>query len=161
MLQRTSWSLWDMRNSEVKQVNKDESKLVQYVQDRALRDTWRLCIQPSEANSIHTSDPIHKHTLLTWWLSDKEPLCQCKRYGFNPWVGKSPGERNGNPLQYSCLGDPMDRGACQATVHGVAKESDMTQRLNNTTYIHLYIYEMSTFCIKWHDASSLIYPRIF
>ena len=39
---------------------------------------------------------------------------------------ESPGERNGNPLQYSCLGNPMDRGAWQAAVHGVAKESDMT-----------------------------------
>ena len=38
------------------------------------------------------------------------------------WYGKG----NGNPLQYSCLGNCMDRGAWQATVHGVAKESDMT-----------------------------------
>ena len=38
----------------------------------------------------------------------------------------SPGGGNGNPLQYSCLGNPMDRGATWATVHGVAKESDMT-----------------------------------
>ena len=38
-----------------------------------------------------------------------------------PGSGRSPGERNGNPLQYSCLGNPMDRGAWQATVHGVAK----------------------------------------
>ena len=36
------------------------------------------------------------------------------------------GERNGNPLQYSCLGNPMDRGAWWATVHGVTKESDTT-----------------------------------
>ena len=35
--------------------------------------------------------------------------------------GRSPGEENGNPLQYSCLGNPMDRGAWWATVHGVAK----------------------------------------
>ena len=35
--------------------------------------------------------------------------------------GRSPGEGNGNPLQYSCLGNPMDRGTWQATVHGVAK----------------------------------------
>ena len=35
--------------------------------------------------------------------------------------GRSPGERNGNPFQYSCLGNPMDRGAWQATVHRVAK----------------------------------------
>ena len=40
--------------------------------------------------------------------------------------GRSPGEGNGNPLQYSCLGNPMDRGAWQATVHGVTKELDMT-----------------------------------
>ena len=40
--------------------------------------------------------------------------------------GRSPGVRNCNPLQYSCLGNPMDRGAWWATVHGVAKESDTT-----------------------------------
>ena len=39
---------------------------------------------------------------------------------------RSPGEGNDNPLQYSCLGNPMDRGAWQVTVHGVAKQSDPT-----------------------------------
>ena len=43
-----------------------------------------------------------------------------------PGSGRSPGEGNGSPLQYSCLGNPMDRGAWRATVHGAAKESDMT-----------------------------------
>ena len=38
-----------------------------------------------------------------------------------PGSGRYPGERNGNPLQYSCLENPMDRGASQATVYGVAK----------------------------------------
>ena len=38
-----------------------------------------------------------------------------------PGSGKFPGEGNGNPLQYSCLGNPMDRGAWQASVHGVVK----------------------------------------
>ena len=38
-----------------------------------------------------------------------------------PGAGRSPGEGNGNPLQYSCLGNPMDRGGWQATVHGVAQ----------------------------------------
>ena len=42
-----------------------------------------------------------------------------------PW-GTSPGKGNGSPLQSSCLGNPMDRGAWQAAVHGVTKESDMT-----------------------------------
>ena len=43
-----------------------------------------------------------------------------------PGLGRSPGEENGNPLQYFCPGNPMDRGACWAIVHGVTKESDMT-----------------------------------
>ena len=46
-------------------------------------------------------------------------------------LGGSSGEGNGNPLQYTCLENPMDRGAWWGTVCGVAKESDMTQRLNN------------------------------
>ena len=43
-----------------------------------------------------------------------------------PGPGRSPGEGNGNPLQYSCLGNPMDRGAWWASIHGVAKRLDMT-----------------------------------
>ena len=46
--------------------------------------------------------------------------------GSTPGWGRSLGEGNGNPLQYSCLGNPTDRGGRQATVHGVAKESGMT-----------------------------------
>ena len=46
----------------------------------------------------------------------------------------SPGEGNGNPLQHSYLGNLMDRGAWQATVHGVAKESDRTDINNNNNY---------------------------
>ena len=41
--------------------------------------------------------------------------------GLNPGLGRSPGEGNGNPLQYYCLENPMDRGAWQAIVYGVAK----------------------------------------
>ena len=41
--------------------------------------------------------------------------------GSIPGLGRSPGERNGNPLQYSCLENPMDRGAWQATVHKISK----------------------------------------
>ena len=43
--------------------------------------------------------------------------------GSIPGVGRSSGEGNGNPGQYSCLGNPMDRGACRATVHRVAKRA--------------------------------------
>ena len=49
--------------------------------------------------------------------------------------GRSPGEGHGNPLQYSCLENPMDRGAWQATVHGVAKNCTWLKRLNTHTHI--------------------------
>ena len=49
-----------------------------------------------------------------------------KDAGFIPGSGRSPEEGNDNPLQYSCLGIPMDRRAWQAIVHGVAQESDTT-----------------------------------
>ena len=45
--------------------------------------------------------------------SDGKRIClQCRRSGFDPWFGKTPGKGNGNPLQYSCLENFMDRGAC-------------------------------------------------
>ena len=61
----------------------------------------------------------------------KNPLDNAGDAGSIPGSGRSPGEGNDNPLQYSSLGNPMDRGAWQAAVLGVAKESDMTELLNN------------------------------
>ena len=58
---------------------------------------------------------------LPWWLSGKESACQCRRCGFDTWAGKIPGEGNGNPLQYSCLGNSMVGRAWWAIVHGVAE----------------------------------------
>ena len=55
----------------------------------------------------------------------KNPLANARDSDSIPWSGKSPGEGNGNPLQYSCLGNPMDQGAWWATVRRV--EKDMTQ----------------------------------
>ena len=52
---------------------------------------------------------------------DKESACNAGDLGSIPGLGRSPGEENGNPLQYSCQENPMDRGAWQATVHGVSK----------------------------------------
>ena len=53
--------------------------------------------------------------------NDKEYSCNVGDLGSLPGLGRSPGERNGNPLQYSCLGNPMDRGVWQATVHWVTE----------------------------------------
>ena len=51
----------------------------------------------------------------------KDSACNAGDLGSLPGLGRSPGEGNGNPLQYSCLENPMDRGACWATVHRIAK----------------------------------------
>ena len=82
----------------------------------------------------------------------KSGCLQCGRLGLDPWVWKIPGEGNGNPLQYSCLENPMDRGAWQATVHGVAKGRT---RLSNFTSLHFTSWKweqgaavfQGTFCI--------------
>ena len=57
---------------------------------------------------------------------DKESACNAGDLGSIPELGRSPGEGKGNPLLYSCLGNPMDREAWRAVVHGVSEKSDMT-----------------------------------
>ena len=59
-----------------------------------------------------------------------------------PGLGRSPGEGNGNPLQYSCLGNPMDRAAWWATVHGVTKSQT---RLSDLLLTSLYL--QSSYCL--------------
>ena len=63
---------------------------------------------------------------LPWWLRDKESAFSAGNtgdMGLIPGLGRSSGGGNGHPLQYSCLGDTMDRGTWQVTVRGVP-ESD-------------------------------------
>ena len=70
------------------------------------------------------------------WQWGKEPVCQCrrhKRHRFHPCGdGTIPGDGNSYPLQYSCLENPMDRGAWWATVHGVKKSRIGLKRLTDT-----------------------------
>ena len=56
--------------------------------------------------------------------------------GVIPRLGRSPAEGNGNPLQYSCLENSMDKGALEATAHGVEKESNTTEQLSTSTCVH-------------------------
>ena len=58
----------------------------------------------------------------------KESACNPGNLGLIPGLGRSPGEGNGYPLQYSCLENPMDRGAWRATVHGVAESDTVTKQ---------------------------------
>ena len=82
-----------------------------------------------------------------------------RRWGFTPWVGKIPGGGHGNPLQYFGLENPMDRGAQQATVHGVTK-SQKWWAINTFTSLgthvtRIYVYRLTfLFCFgpKCDDA---------
>ena len=68
----------------------------------------------------------------------KKMPANARDVGSKRGAGRSPGEENGNPLWYSCLGNPMDRGAWPATLHGVAKELDVTEQQNsNNTVVQL------------------------
>ena len=71
-------------------------------------------------------------------LDGKESACNAGDTGSIPGSGRSPGEENGNPLQYSCLENPMGRGVWQATVLGVAKS--WTQ-LSDHTHTHTHTLE--------------------
>ena len=70
------------------------------------------------------------------WLSGKESVCNSGDTGSIPRSGGSPGAGHGNPLQYSCLGNPMDRRARWATVHGVT--NSQTGLSNSQGKYHLY-----------------------
>ena len=71
---------------------------------------------------------VHTHTYGASLVvpDNKESACNAEDLGSIPGWGRSPREGNNNPLQSSCLENSMDRGAWQATVHGVANESDTT-----------------------------------
>ena len=66
-------------------------------------------------------DVIYLQVGLPWQLTVKNLPASAGDVGLIPGSGRPPGEGNGNLLQYSCLGNPMDRGAWWATVHGVTK----------------------------------------
>ena len=81
---------------------------------------------------------------------DKESTYNAGDSGLIPGLGRSPGEGNGYPLQYSCLGNLMDRRAWKATDHGVA-ESDMAERLSlhfQWSQLLAFIYCMQIFAIR-------------
>ena len=71
--------------------------------------------------SILTNAALNTVMGLLCWLNGKESACNVGDLGSIPGSGRSPGEGNGSPLQYSCMENPMDGGAWQATVHEVPK----------------------------------------
>ena len=93
--------------------------------------------------NIDGYNPHEQNTLMPWIIlksvnegfpgssTVKNPPANSGDVGLIPGSGRCPGEGTGNPLQYSCLGNPMDREAWRATVHGITKELDTTEWLNS------------------------------
>ena len=82
----------------------------------------------SQCDLEGVSETWIKNYRITGDSDGKESACNKRDLGSIPGSRRSPGEGNGYPLHYSCLENPMDRGAWRATVHGFA-ESDMTEQL--------------------------------
>ena len=78
---------------------------------------------------------------LPGWLSGKESACNAGDTCLIPGLGRSPGGGHGNPLQYSCLGNPMDRGAWPATEHRVTKSPTQLKQLSMH---HTYLIRTTT-----------------
>ena len=83
------------------------------------------------------------HLFYTLFLLLIVSACNVGDLGLIPGSGRSPGEGNGNPLQYSCLENPMDGGAWLATVHGVAKSQT---RLSDFTFT--FTFHLRSLCIR-------------
>ena len=98
------------------------SELRELVMDR---EAWRAVIYGVAKSRTRLSDWTDwtdgSSMELPWWLSTKQSACNAWDTGSFPGLGRPPGEGNGSPLQYSCLGKPMDREACWATLHGAVK----------------------------------------
>ena len=84
------------------------------------RYTWLAVLWPSSRNKLLTTElGFHGNS------DSRESICNAGGPSLIPVLGRSLGEGIGYPLQYFCLGNPMDRGAWWVTVHGVARESDI------------------------------------
>ena len=83
--------------------------------------------------NIYSLSDFQIYKRLPWWLSSTESPANARDLGSIPGSGRSLGEGNGNPLQYSCWGNPMDRRAWQATVHRVAKNQTQLKWLSMHT----------------------------
>ena len=93
-------------------------QFVEHIESDMTKETWqapahRYCPPRSFSCSYTASFPGDSDR--------KESSCNAGDPGLIPGLGRSPGEGNGHPTQYSCLENPMDRGSWSATVHGVAK----------------------------------------
>ena len=133
----------------------------------AAGSAWRLGTRlgPIAASAWSCIHPFIKDLLSTyciprlpWGLDGEESTCQCRRPGFDPWVGKIPWRRKWQPRQYSCLENPMDRGAWRATVHGTAKSQ--ARQSKQCFHFHCYV-PRPLLCPgdrRWGTTSTISHP---
>ena len=95
---------------------------------------------------------------LPQWPSGKEAAYNTGDAGSIPGLGRSPGGGHGNPLQYSCLENPMDRGAWWARMHGVAKSQMPLQGLSR--YTRMYLLHAIHFSAKANRLSLHCFPNV-
>ena len=88
-----------------------------------------FCSFPSPHSEFLPPQPRKSVCCFPGGSDGKESACNAGDPSLIPGLGRSLGEGNGNPFQYACLENSMDRGAWQVTVHGIT-ESDMTDRLS-------------------------------
>ena len=122
----------------------EEPGRLQSIESQRVRHTW--------ATSLHCRQILtnlsHQRSL---WLKLIRICLQCGRLRSNPWSVRYPGEGNDSPLQYSCLEDPLDKGAWWATVQGAARvRQDLVYTVSAHTHIYISIYIHICTCIHTH-----------
>ena len=109
-----------------------EKKMATYFHILAWKTPWTE--EPGRIQSIGSQKSqtrLSSSSRLPWWLSSKESACNAENLSLVPGLGRSPGGGHGNPLQYSCLENPMDRGAWQAVVHWVSQSWTQLKQLSS------------------------------
>ena len=106
-----------------------------------IRETYKLLnLEHSDCKQLCFFG-IHKTPGLPWWLRFEESSYNARGQSWIPGLRGSPGEGAGKPFQYSCLRNPMDRGAWQATVHGITIGHNWAiTLLLHIVNLHTYIY---------------------
>ena len=108
---------------------------------------------------------LHRCGGLSWWLSNKESACDAGAAsdpGLIPGSGRSNGGGHGNPLQYSCLENPTDRGAWRALVHRVTKSWTWLKQLSRHAHLDksLSISRLISSTGKW-EISLILNVKVF
>ena len=126
-----------MHRSSIQRINMATEVLNDTIEELALIDIFRTLHQKNKTKQNKKTQSTHSYQVDTehslgftkigtklgfpGGSKDKASACNLGDLGLIPGLGRSPGEGNGNPLQHSCLENPMDRGAWWVTVHGVSK----------------------------------------